>query len=107
VHSEGRAGANRRLADVGLFDHAPVKTFKPSPLVWIGMPAFNRQKTLEVAIRSILNQTFGNWELLLFLFRGPTPAISCGGFTGSACLDSCVQAVAGRMSVEPSALLCW
>jgi glycosyltransferase involved in cell wall biosynthesis len=35
------------------------------PLVSIGMPAFNCEKTLAVAIRSILNQTYGNWELLL------------------------------------------
>ena len=33
--------------------------------VTIGMPAFNCQKTLAVAIRSILNQTYENWELLV------------------------------------------
>ena len=38
---------------------------KSSTLVSIGMPAFNCEKTLAVAIRSILNQTYGNWELLL------------------------------------------
>ena len=37
----------------------------PSPLVSIGLPAFNCEKTLAVMIRSILNQTYGNWELLL------------------------------------------
>jgi glycosyltransferase involved in cell wall biosynthesis len=37
----------------------------PSPLVSIGLPAFNCEKTLAVAIRSILNQTYDNWELLL------------------------------------------
>ena len=36
-----------------------------SPLVSICIPVFNCEKTLEAAIRSILNQTFGNWELLL------------------------------------------
>jgi glycosyltransferase involved in cell wall biosynthesis len=35
------------------------------PLVSVGMPAFNCEKTLAVAIRSILNQTYENWELLL------------------------------------------
>jgi glycosyltransferase involved in cell wall biosynthesis len=35
------------------------------PLVTIGMPAFNCEKTLGVAVRSILNQTYDNWELLL------------------------------------------
>ena len=34
-------------------------------LVSICLPAFNCEKTLTVAIRSILNQTYGNWELLL------------------------------------------
>ena len=35
------------------------------PLVSIGMPIFNCEKTLAVAIRSILNQTYSNWQLLL------------------------------------------
>jgi glycosyltransferase involved in cell wall biosynthesis len=35
------------------------------PLVSIGMPIYNCEKTLAVAIRSILNQTYDNWELLL------------------------------------------
>ena len=35
------------------------------PLVSIGMPIFNCEKTLAVAIRSILKQTYENWELLL------------------------------------------
>ncbi len=35
------------------------------PLVSIGMPVFNCEKTLAVAIRSILNQTYSNWQLLL------------------------------------------
>ena len=36
-----------------------------SPLVSIGMPAFNCEKTLAIAVRSILSQTYSNWELLL------------------------------------------
>jgi len=35
-----------------------------SPLVSIGMPAFNCEKTLAIAVRSILSQTHSNWELL-------------------------------------------
>lgn len=35
------------------------------PLVSIGMPAFNCEDTLAVAIRSILTQTYKNWELLV------------------------------------------
>jgi glycosyltransferase involved in cell wall biosynthesis len=35
------------------------------PLVSIGMPIFNCEKTLAVAVRSILNQTYSSWELLL------------------------------------------
>jgi glycosyltransferase involved in cell wall biosynthesis len=34
-------------------------------LVSIGMPLFNAEKTLSTAIRSILNQTYSNWELIL------------------------------------------
>jgi glycosyltransferase involved in cell wall biosynthesis len=42
-----------------------MKTLKSSPLVSMGMPAFNCEQTLAVAIRSILNQTYDSWELLL------------------------------------------
>jgi glycosyltransferase involved in cell wall biosynthesis len=35
------------------------------PLVSICLPVFNCEKTLATAIRSILNQSYGNWELLL------------------------------------------
>lgn len=35
------------------------------PLVSVGMPIFNCEKTLGLAIRSILHQTYRNWELLL------------------------------------------
>lgn len=34
-------------------------------LVSIGLPAFNCEETLAVAIRSVLNQTYENWELLV------------------------------------------
>jgi glycosyltransferase involved in cell wall biosynthesis len=36
-----------------------------SPVVSIGMPLFNSEKTLGNALRSILKQTFQNWELLI------------------------------------------
>jgi glycosyltransferase involved in cell wall biosynthesis len=35
------------------------------PLVSIGMPVFNCEKTLNIAVQSILNQTYTNWELIL------------------------------------------
>jgi glycosyltransferase involved in cell wall biosynthesis len=35
------------------------------PLVSIGMPVFNCEKTLNTAVQSILNQTYPNWELIL------------------------------------------
>jgi glycosyltransferase involved in cell wall biosynthesis len=35
------------------------------PLVSIGMPVFNCEKTLNTAVQSILNQTYSNWELIL------------------------------------------
>jgi len=37
----------------------------PSPLVTIGMPVRNCEKTIGTAIRSILNQTWSHWELLV------------------------------------------
>jgi glycosyltransferase involved in cell wall biosynthesis len=36
-----------------------------SPLVSIGMSVRNNQKTLALAIRSIMNQSYTNWELIL------------------------------------------
>ncbi len=36
-----------------------------SPLISIGMPVFNAEKTIRQAIRSILLQTFSDWELLI------------------------------------------
>ena len=35
------------------------------PLVSIGMPVFNCEKTLDTAVQSIINQTYSNWELIL------------------------------------------
>src|SRR5690242_15629888 len=35
------------------------------PLITIGMPVRNCERTVEAAIRSILNQTCGSWELLI------------------------------------------
>jgi glycosyltransferase involved in cell wall biosynthesis len=35
------------------------------PLVSIGMPVFNCERTLSTAIQSILNQTYSNWELII------------------------------------------
>ncbi|MDQ6740620.1 MAG: glycosyltransferase [Actinomycetota bacterium] len=36
-----------------------------SPLISIGMPVRNTEKTLTRAVRSIINQTYPHWELLL------------------------------------------
>jgi glycosyltransferase involved in cell wall biosynthesis len=36
-----------------------------SPLVTIGVPVRNCERTIGTAIRSILNQAYGNWELLV------------------------------------------
>jgi hypothetical protein len=46
-------------------------------------------------------------EFDLALFGGPTRAISRGGLSRSACLGSCVQAVARRVPGKSSALPCW
>jgi glycosyltransferase involved in cell wall biosynthesis len=35
------------------------------PLISIGMPVLNCEKTLIIAVQSILNQTYSNWELIL------------------------------------------
>jgi glycosyltransferase involved in cell wall biosynthesis len=35
------------------------------PLISIGMPVFNCEKTLSTAVQSIINQTYSNWELIL------------------------------------------
>lgn len=36
------------------------------PLVTIGMPVYNCERTVEEAIASILNQTFADWELVVY-----------------------------------------
>jgi glycosyltransferase involved in cell wall biosynthesis len=36
-----------------------------SPLVSVGMPVLNCEKTIAVSIQSILNQTFTDWELIM------------------------------------------
>lgn len=36
-----------------------------TPVVSIGLPVFNSEKTLATAIRSILNQTYRDWEFLI------------------------------------------
>jgi teichuronic acid biosynthesis glycosyltransferase TuaG len=38
---------------------------KPSPLVSIVMPAYNAQKYIKEAIRSVLNQSYTAWELVV------------------------------------------
>jgi len=35
------------------------------PVVTVALPVYNGASTLAIAIRSILNQSFGNWELII------------------------------------------
>lgn len=35
------------------------------PLVYIVIPVFNREKTLALSVKSILNQTYENWDLMI------------------------------------------
>ncbi|HWR28922.1 MAG TPA: glycosyltransferase, partial [Negativicutes bacterium] len=35
------------------------------PLISIGMPVYNCEQTVAMAIRSIIQQTYPNWELLV------------------------------------------
>jgi glycosyltransferase involved in cell wall biosynthesis len=41
------------------------KFVSPQPLVSIAMPVFNAERTITAAIRSILVQTYPNWELII------------------------------------------
>ena len=36
-----------------------------SPLVSIGLPVFNSEKTIADAIKAIIDQSVGNWELVI------------------------------------------
>lgn len=38
---------------------------EPKPMVSIVMPAFNSKRYIVQSIKSIINQTYGNWELLI------------------------------------------
>lgn len=35
------------------------------PLISVGMPVYNCEKTIKASVNSILNQTYNNWELIL------------------------------------------
>ena len=37
----------------------------PNPVITIAMPFYNSAATLELSIRSLLNQSYGDFELLL------------------------------------------
>src|SRR5690242_569481 len=36
-----------------------------SPVVTIGLPFYNNRSTLELAIKSVIAQTYSNWNLIL------------------------------------------
>ncbi len=74
----------------------------PSPLVTIGMPVRNCEKTIGTAIRSILNQTCGNWELLI-IDDGSTDgtvreALRFGDPRIRICADGCHRGLARRLN---------
>jgi hypothetical protein len=89
----------------------------------LGVP-MNRDTLPLISIcLPVLNLAYGNCEQLLmddgsngrtpkvaqrvFLFRGPTRAISRAGFECSVSLGSCIQAAVRHMFCKPSALQCW
>lgn len=41
------------------------ENFDELPLVCVGLPVFNSEKTISNAIETIINQTFENWELII------------------------------------------
>ena len=53
------------LLPVGLAYYFPEEV-SVSPLVTIGMPVFNAHGTVRLSIESIINQSFQDWELLVF-----------------------------------------
>lgn len=81
------------------------------PIVSIGMPVFNCERTISQAIRSILNQTFQSWELLIIddgsrdntfsiamSFRDPRILVIRGGDNRGLPerLNECIQRGKGR-----------
>jgi glycosyltransferase involved in cell wall biosynthesis len=42
-----------------------VNSQQAGPLITVGMPAYNAERYVGVAIESILQQTFGDWELII------------------------------------------
>jgi len=72
-------------------------------LVSIGMPVRNNEKTLAVALQSILKQTYTNWELLL-IDDGSSDGTSIIG-TKFADADSRIKLVSHKESLGISARL--
>jgi|GEM_PF-1106927 len=66
VHPENRNSIY--LQQLEAWTHQLVKGFAKRPqnyLVSIIMPAYNRAKTIQTAMESVLAQSYGNWELIV------------------------------------------
>ena len=42
-----------------------IGNFEDAPIVSIGLPVFNSEKTIAQAIQTILDQSIENWELII------------------------------------------
>ena len=68
----------------------------PMPLVSIGMPVFNCERTLRSAVASILNQDYQNWELILIDDGSRDSTVQIArGFT-----DSRIRLIAGEANLR-------
>ncbi|MEG4455094.1 tetratricopeptide repeat protein [Microcoleus sp. N9_A1] len=66
VHPENRNSIY--LQQIEAWTHQLVKGFAKRPqnhLVSIIMPAYNRAKTIQTAMESVVAQSYGNWELII------------------------------------------
>lgn len=52
--------------EIGLFNAAKGDYTNKTPLVSVLMAIYNCEDTLEEAVDCILNQTYENWELIMY-----------------------------------------